>query len=204
MRVFREAEALGVVQVNLTGGEPLVRDDLEGLVDMTRSLDLYTNLITSGIPLTRARLVQLRDLGVDNVQLSIQDVTAAGSDRIAGLRAFDRKLEVARWVKELHLPLTINVVLHRDNLDHVPEAIALAESLAADRLELANTQYRAGPCRIARRCCPPARSSRGRARWPRRRATACGGAWRCCSSRPTTTPICPRPAWTAGGAASSW
>jgi pyrroloquinoline quinone biosynthesis protein E len=141
MRVFREAEALGVVQVNLTGGEPLVRDDLEGLVDLTRSLDLYTNLITSGIPLTRARLVQLRDLGVDNVQLSIQDVTAAGSDRIAGLRAFDRKLEVARWVKELHLPLTINVVLHRDNLDHVPEAIALAESLAADRLELANTQY---------------------------------------------------------------
>jgi pyrroloquinoline quinone biosynthesis protein E len=141
MRVFREAEALGVVQLNLTGGEPLVRDDLEMLVETAHSLDLYTNLITSGIPLTRERLVRLRDLGVDNVQLSVQDVTAAGSDRIAGLRAFDRKLEVARWVKELALPLTINVVLHRDNLDHVPEAIALAESLAADRLELANTQY---------------------------------------------------------------
>jgi pyrroloquinoline quinone biosynthesis protein E len=141
LRVFREAEALGVVQLNLTGGEPLVRDDLEALVEGARALDLYTNLITSGIPLTRERLARLRDLGLDNVQVSIQDVRAAESDRIAGLRAFDRKLRVARWVKELGLPLTINIVLHRDNLDHVPEAIALAESLAADRLELANAQY---------------------------------------------------------------
>jgi pyrroloquinoline quinone biosynthesis protein E len=75
------------------------------------------------------------------VQVSIQDVTAAGSDRIAGLRSFERKLQVARWVKELGLPLTLNTVLHRDNLDHVPEVIALAESLDANRLELANTQY---------------------------------------------------------------
>jgi pyrroloquinoline quinone biosynthesis protein E len=141
LRVFQEAEALGVVQLNLTGGEPLVRDDLESLVEGARALDLYTNLITSGIPLRRERLAGLRALGLDNVQLSIQDVSAAASDRIAGLRAFDRKLEVARWVKELGLPLTLNVVLHRDNLDRVAEVIALAESLAADRVELANTQY---------------------------------------------------------------
>ena len=75
------------------------------------------------------------------MQVSVQDVTAAASDRIAGVRAFDRKLEVARWVKQLGLPLTLNVVLHRENLAHVPEVIALAETLAADRLELANTQY---------------------------------------------------------------
>src|SRR5439155_1283749 len=139
LRVFREAEALGVVQLNLTGGEPLLRDDLEPLVEGARRLDLYTNLITSGIPLTRARLAGLKALGLDNVQVSIQDVTPTASDRIAGTRAFERKLEVARWVKELGFPLTLNVVLHRENLDRVADVIALAESLDADRLELANT-----------------------------------------------------------------
>src|SRR5262250_1237861 len=119
LRVFREAEALGVVQLNLTGGEPLLRDDLERLIEQARALDLYTNLITSGIPLTRERLQRFRQLGLDNVQLSIQDVAAEASDRIAGLRSFERKLEVARWVKELGFPLTMNTVLHRDNLDHV-------------------------------------------------------------------------------------
>ena len=86
LRVFREAEDLGVVQLNLTGGEPLVRDDLEALVEGAHGLDFYTNLITSGIPLTRERLARLRALGLDSVQLSIQDVTAPASDRIAGLR----------------------------------------------------------------------------------------------------------------------
>ena len=141
LRVFREAEELGVVQLHLTGGEPLVRDDLEPLVEGARALDLYTNLITSGIPLSRERLARFRSLGLDNVQVSIQDITASSSDRIAGSRVFDRKLEVARWVKELGFPLTINTVLHRDNLDHVEEIVALAEALSADRLELANTQY---------------------------------------------------------------
>src|SRR5207244_6595915 len=83
-RVFREAEALGVVQLNLTGGEPLLRDDLEPLVEGARRLDLYTNLITSGIPLTRARLARLKAAGLDNVQVSIPDVTASGSERTAG------------------------------------------------------------------------------------------------------------------------
>src|SRR5262245_63993131 len=141
LRVLREAEELGVVQVNLTGGEPLLREDLEALVEEAERLELYTNLITSGIPLARERLERLKTLGLDNVQVSIQDVTAAASDRIAGLRSFERKLQVARWVKALGLPLTVNTVLHRDNLDSVAEVIALAESLAADRLELANSQY---------------------------------------------------------------
>ena len=141
LRVLREAEALGVVQVNLTGGEPLVRSDLEAIVEEARALDLYANLITSGIPLTRQRLARLRELGLDNVQVSIQDVEAPASERIAGLKSFDRKLEAMRWVKELGFPLTLNVVLHRENLDRIDEVVALAETLAADRLELANTQY---------------------------------------------------------------
>jgi pyrroloquinoline quinone biosynthesis protein E len=157
LRVLEEAEELGVVQLNLTGGEPLVRDDLERLVERARTLDLYTNLITSGIPLTRERLARLRGLGLDNVQVSIQDVTAAASDRIAGLRSFDRKLEVARWVKDLGMPLTLNTVLHRDNLDHVAEVVALAESLGADRLELANTQY-LGWALLNRRALLPTRA----------------------------------------------
>ena len=140
-RVFREAEDLGVVQLNLTGGEPLLRSDLEALIEEARGLDLYTNLITSGIPLTVERLRSFRARGLDNVQLSLQDVEASASDRIAGHRSFARKLEVARSVKQAGMSLTLNVVLHRENLDRVPEIVALAESLSADRLELANTQY---------------------------------------------------------------
>jgi len=163
LRVLREAEALGVVQVNLTGGEPLVRDDLEALVAEGERLELYTNLITSGIPVTRDRLARLRDLGLDNVQLSIQDVSAGPSDRIAGRRSFDRKLQVARWIKELGLPLTLNTVLHRENLDRVPEVIALAEALGADRLELANTQY-LGWALLNRRALLPTREQLAQAR----------------------------------------
>jgi len=141
LRVFQEAEDLGVVQLNLSGGEPLIRNDLEALIEEAHRLDLYTNLITGGIPLTLERLTRFRALGLDNVQISIQDVRAEESDRIAGLRSFDRKLEVARWVKSLGFPLTLNVVLHRDNLDRVADVVALAEDLSADRLELANAQY---------------------------------------------------------------
>jgi PqqA peptide cyclase len=151
------------VQLNLTGGEPLVRDDLEALVEGARALDLYTNLITSGIPCTRERLARLQALGLDNVQVSIQDARAPESDRIAGLRSFDRKLEVIGWVKELGLPLTFNTVLHRENLDHVPEIIALAESVGADRLELANTQY-LGWALTNRRVLLPTREQLDRAR----------------------------------------
>jgi pyrroloquinoline quinone biosynthesis protein E len=163
LRVFGEAEELGVVQLNLTGGEPLVRDDLEQLVERARQLDLYTNLITSGIPLAPERLRRLRALGLDNVQLSVQDVSPAPSDRIAGLRSFERKIEVAGWVKDLGMPLTLNVVLHRDNLDHTAEIIALAERFSADRLELANTQY-LGWALVNRAALLPTREQLERAR----------------------------------------
>lgn len=140
-RVLREAEALGVVQVNLSGGEPLLRDDLEALVAEARVCDLYTTLITSGEPLVRARLEGLAGIGLDAVQVSFQDDRAREAERIAGRDAFEQKLRVAGWVRELDLPLTVNVVLQRANIDRVPEIVALAERLGAERLELANTTY---------------------------------------------------------------
>jgi pyrroloquinoline quinone biosynthesis protein E len=141
LRVLTEAEGLGVMGVNLTGGEPLVRKDLEVIVAHARGLGLYTNLITSGVPLTRERLLGLQAAGLDHVQLSFQGSNASDSDAMAGTSAFDAKLAVAAWVKEAGLPLTINVVLHAGNVDRTDDLIALAERLHADRLELAHTQY---------------------------------------------------------------
>ncbi len=141
MRVLGDAEALGVMAVNFTGGEPLLRRELEALVAHARGRGLYTNLITSGLPLTRERLAGLKEAGLDHVQLSFQDTDVAAAERIAGVAAMDQKLRVASWVKELGLPLTVNVVLHAGNVDRVEEIVALAERVGADRLELAHTQY---------------------------------------------------------------
>ena len=140
-RVLREAEALGVVQVHLSGGEPLLRDDLEELIAAAHGCDLYTNLITSGVPLERARLAELAARGLDALQLSFQDDRGGEARRIAGVDVLEHKLAVAAWVRELGLPLTVNVVLQRGNIERVPEFVALAERLGAERLELANTTY---------------------------------------------------------------
>lgn len=140
-RVFGEAEELGVMQLHLTGGEPLARKDLEVLARRARELGLYVNLVTSGIPLTRERLQALAEAGVDHVQVSVQSSRAELADEIAGYPGHTKKLEVMRWVKELGLPLTMNVVLHRANLGEIDALVALAEEMKADRLELANTQY---------------------------------------------------------------
>jgi pyrroloquinoline quinone biosynthesis protein E len=139
--VFSEAADLGVVQLHLSGGEPVVRKDLPTLIRHARQCDLYTNLITGGTLLTVESLQQFRDCGLDHVQLSVQDTDRETAERIAGIRSYDKKLEVARLIKQLGFPLTLNVVLHRFNIDHVPELIALGAELGAQRLELANTQY---------------------------------------------------------------
>ncbi len=136
-----QAEALGVVQLHLTGGEPLLRDDLESIVAAGRNAGLYTNLITSGVPVTRERLAGLARHGLDAIQISLQGVGEDDSERIAGGRFLERKLDAAEHARSLGLPLTLNVVLHRENLDQTEGLIALAERLGADRLELANTQY---------------------------------------------------------------
>lgn len=140
--VFAQAGRMGVLQVHLSGGEPATRRDLETLVAGARAANIYTNLITSGLLLDRARLDRLRQAGLDHVQLSVQDSDAAGADRIAGLDdAHRRKLAFAADVRASGLPLTLNVVIHRHNAAHVPDLIELALALGAGRLEVAHAQY---------------------------------------------------------------
>ena len=140
-RLFGEAEDLGVVQLHLTGGEPLLRRDLEPLVAHAHGLGLFTSLITSTVPLSRERLRALAQAGLDHVQISIQGLRDADASRIAGRSQLAAKLAAAAWVRELGLPLTLNVVLHRENIEQVPELVQLALELSAERLELANVQY---------------------------------------------------------------
>ncbi|MFJ5900006.1 pyrroloquinoline quinone biosynthesis protein PqqE [Streptomyces sp. NPDC093064] len=140
-RVLAEAGDLGVLQCHLSGGEPLLRHDLVEIVADAHDLGLYTNLITSAVGFSRPRAERLRAAGLDHVQVSIQADEPAVSDRIAGLPSFERKIEAMGVVKELGWPLTVNVVLHRYNIDRVADVLGLAEKVGADRVELANTQY---------------------------------------------------------------
>ena len=140
-RVLAEARELGVLQLHLSGGEPLKRRNLVEITRTASEMGLYTNLITSALGLSSRRAEQLRSAGLDHVQISIQADEPALSDRIAGTPSFGRKLAAARLVKELGWPLTLNVVLHRHNINRVGRILDLAEELGADRIELANTQY---------------------------------------------------------------
>jgi pyrroloquinoline quinone biosynthesis protein E len=140
-RVLGEARELGVLQCHLSGGEPLLRRDLVEIVAEAHDLGLYTNLVTSALGLSRSKAERLRAAGLDHVQVSIQSDEPVLSDRIAGTTSFRRKVEAMRVVKELGWPLTLNVVLHRQNIGRVAELLGLAEEAGADRVELANTQY---------------------------------------------------------------
>ena len=140
-RVLTEAADLGVLQLHLSGGEPLLRRDVVDLVRTASALGLYTNLITSAFGFSRRRAAELRAAGLDHVQISVQADEPMLSDDLAGIPSFDRKISAARLAKDLGWPLTLNVVLHRGNLDRIDGILRLAEELAADRVELANTQY---------------------------------------------------------------
>jgi PqqA peptide cyclase len=140
--VFRQAAALGVLHLHLSGGEPASRRDLEALTKGASEAGLYTNLITSGIGLTEKRMDGLQQAGLDHVQLSIQGVDAAMADHVAGYRGgYDRKIAVAEWVRARNIPLTVNAVCHRQNFDRLEEMIALAVELGARRLEVATVQF---------------------------------------------------------------
>ncbi len=140
-RVFTEARELGVLQLGLSGGEPLVRPDVEALAAHARAAGLYTTLVTSGVGLTRHRAEKLREAGLEHIQISFQDSDYAAANRIAGMSAVPQKLSAAAIVRQLGFAFSINIVLHRANIDRVGEMIELAAGLGADRLELANTQY---------------------------------------------------------------
>src|SRR6476659_8321766 len=139
IRTFRQARALGVLQLALTGGEPMLRRDLVALCEGARDAGLYSSLITAGTLFTRERAQALKAAGLDHVQISIQSPDSEENDRIAGNRSFAKKLVAAHNAKELDFALTINCVLHRQNLDRVEEVLDLALDLGAQRLELANT-----------------------------------------------------------------
>jgi len=140
-RVIRDAATLGVLQIGFSGGEPLVRRDLAELVHAAREANLYTNLITSGIGFDDDRIGALRDAGLDSVQLSFQSDDADLADEIAGTRAHRRKLDVAAKIRAAGIPLSLNFVIHRRNIDRLPEMIELSEILGAERVELANVQF---------------------------------------------------------------
>ena len=140
--VLAQAAELGVLQLHLSGGEPTVRRDLEEIVAQAAKVGLYSNLITAGVLLTRARLEGLAAHGLDHVQISIQDADAANADRIAHYaNGHARKLQAAGWVRALGMPLTINAPVHRQNIASLPAIITLAERLGAQRLEVAHVQY---------------------------------------------------------------
>jgi len=140
-RVLAEARAMGAVQLGFSGGEPLLRDDLEELVAHARGLGFYTNLITSGVGLGASRARALREAGLDHIQLSFQDSTRELNDFITSTRTFELKSRVAAIIKDAGYPMVLNCVMHRFNLPHVGRIIEMAERMGADFLELANTQY---------------------------------------------------------------
>lgn len=141
-RVFEQAADLGVLQLHLSGGEPASRRDLVELVQAARAAGLYTNLITSGIGLTRRRLEELDAAGLDHIQLSLQGTTPEMADEIGGYRGgYARKMAVAGWIAEIGFPLTLNAVLHRRNLHQLPRALEMAQEMGARRIEVATVQF---------------------------------------------------------------
>jgi pyrroloquinoline quinone biosynthesis protein E len=141
LRVLREARALGAVQLGLSGGEPLARDDLEVIVAEAHALGFYINLITSGVGMTEARIAALKRAGLDHIQLSFQDSSRELNDFLSSTRTFELKAKVAGLIKQYEYPMVLNVVLHRLNIDHVEEILELAQRMGAEYVELANTQY---------------------------------------------------------------
>jgi pyrroloquinoline quinone biosynthesis protein E len=140
-RVLREGRELGALQLGFTGGEPMLRKDVEELVGEAHRLGYYTNLITSGIGLSETRLAALKRAGLNQIQLSIQSSRRDLTDELVGARAFDRKLKVARLIKACGFPMVLNVPVFRQNVDLTAEILEMAEDIGVDYLEFANIQY---------------------------------------------------------------
>ncbi|WP_150047267.1 pyrroloquinoline quinone biosynthesis protein PqqE [Methylomonas rhizoryzae] len=140
-RVLSQARKMGAVQLGFSGGEPLTRQDLTELVRYARELGYYSNLITSGYGLSEDKIVELKQAGLDHIQVSIQASTQELNDHIAGTATYQQKQEVARLIKKHGYPMVLCVVIHRQNIHQMPQILEMAENLGADYLELANTQY---------------------------------------------------------------
>ncbi|MBL8450956.1 MAG: pyrroloquinoline quinone biosynthesis protein PqqE [Dechloromonas sp.] len=140
-RVLKEGRQLGALQLGFTGGEPMLRDDLEELVAEANRLGYYTNLITSGVGVNETRLAALKAAGLNQIQLSIQSSDRDLTDRLVGARAFDLKIEVARMMKRYGFPMVLNVPVFRQNVDQTAEILAMAEDIGVEYVEFANIQY---------------------------------------------------------------
>jgi pyrroloquinoline quinone biosynthesis protein E len=139
--VFQQAAALGVLQADFTGGEPLARTDILDLIKSARAAGLYVNLITSGLPLDVERLAQLVEAGLDHIQLSFQGADADTAEEISGTKSHAQKLRVLEWLKKVRVAVTLNFVIHRRNIDQIDDMVKIAESSSATRIEFANVQY---------------------------------------------------------------
>ena len=139
--VFQQAGKLGMLHAHFTGGEPLARPDLSQLIASARGAGLYTNLITSGIGLAETRLQALVDAGLDHIQVSFQDSREGAANWIAGAKAHAHKIELSRLIRQHKIAFTVNLVIHRQNIDHIEEMISFIERLAPERMEIAHTQY---------------------------------------------------------------
>jgi PqqA peptide cyclase len=139
--VFEQCGNLGMLHAHLTGGEPLARADLAELISCARGAGLYTNLITSGIGLNDQRLQALVDAGLDHIQISFQDSREDAANWIAGAKAHAHKIELSRAIRRHKIAFTANLVVHRQNLDHLEEMITFIEQLNPDRIEIAHAQY---------------------------------------------------------------
>ena len=141
VNVFRQCGKLGMLHAHFTGGEPLARPDLTELIAGARTAGLYTNLITSGLGLNETRLKALVDAGLDHIQISFQDSREGAANWIAGAKAHAHKIELSRIIRKFKIAFTVNLVIHRQNIDHLEEMIAFIEQLGPERMEIANTQY---------------------------------------------------------------
>jgi pyrroloquinoline quinone biosynthesis protein E len=141
LRVLHEARQIGAAQLGFSGGEPLVRKDLEVLIGEARKLGFYSNLITSGIGMDAARVEHFRELGLDHIQVSFQADDAVLNDYLAGTNSFQHKLDMARAVKANGYPMVLCFVIHRQNIGQVRQMLDLAAELQADYVELATAQY---------------------------------------------------------------
>ena len=141
LKVFRQSRDLGAVQLGISGGEPLMRDDVEIMVSEANQMGYYVNLLTSGIGLTEKRISAFKEGGLGQIQLSFQDSTKELNDFLSSTKTFELKSKVAKLIKEHDYPMVLNVVLHRLNIDHMDQILEMAEAMGADHVELANSQY---------------------------------------------------------------
>jgi pyrroloquinoline quinone biosynthesis protein E len=141
IKVLRDARKMGALQLGISGGEPLLRDDIEEIVSEAGSLGYYSNLITSGVGLTEKRIAEFKRGGLDHIQLSMHDITKDINNFITDTNTFELKKKVAAMIKEYDYPMVLNVVIHRYNIEHIGEILEMAEQIGADYVELANTQY---------------------------------------------------------------